>query len=153
MREGFLIKEIDYNSDEYHQAVALRQEILRTPLGLQLTAEDIQWEANHHHIAAFDKDMIVGCLILTPLNSSDFMLRQFAVSQSRQKSGIGRQLIKWAEEFSTAKNAILMTMSAREGASGFYEKMGYTKVGDRYMADIQAIGWHYKMEKTLQRKD
>jgi hypothetical protein len=46
-------KLVDYGSDEYKKAVALREKILRKPLGLFFTKEELEMEKEHVHIAGF----------------------------------------------------------------------------------------------------
>jgi hypothetical protein len=47
------IKVIEHNSEEYGKAVALRDKILRRPLGLSFKAEDLAKEDSNFHIAGF----------------------------------------------------------------------------------------------------
>ena len=61
------LKQIYHGSKEYQQMVQLRMEILRKPLGLSFTKEELAKEANDILIAAFDEDEILGCCILTQL--------------------------------------------------------------------------------------
>jgi hypothetical protein len=55
------LKQIDHGSAEYIQMVALRNEILRKPLGLDFSEEELANEKHDTLIAAFDEDEMVGC--------------------------------------------------------------------------------------------
>jgi hypothetical protein len=59
------LKQIDHGSKEYTQMVNLRDEVLRKPLGLHFTKEDLEKEKEDILIAAFDEDVILGCCLLT----------------------------------------------------------------------------------------
>ena len=56
------LKQIDYGTEEYKQMVNLRNEILRKPLGLSFTAEQLDKEKEDILIGAFDDDEMLGLL-------------------------------------------------------------------------------------------
>ena len=65
------ILEIAHRSRAYEQAVRLREAVLRRPLGLVFTAQELDDEAGSHHIVALEDDddddgACVGCLVLCP---------------------------------------------------------------------------------------
>ena len=117
-------RQIFYNSDEYQQMIALRFDVLRKPLNLTFTEEELQKDEHDFLLAAFNGSEIIGCCILKELGNKIFKLRQMAVHERYQQSGTGRQLINFAEEFSKQKNIFSMEMNARKNAVGFYEKLG-----------------------------
>lgn len=55
---------IDYASQEYRQMLDLRNHILRAPLGLSLTEEDIEQDKNNILIGAFEDEKMLGCCML-----------------------------------------------------------------------------------------
>ena len=57
---------IDYNSDQYHDMVELRNQLLRKPLGLFLPDEDLEKEKDNIFIGYFDDDKLEGCCMLVP---------------------------------------------------------------------------------------
>ena len=84
------IEIVDFNSKEYLDALALRQRILRKPLGLEFSTADLLCEKDDiHFVAKIERD-IVGCLLLRPLSSSLVKMRQVAIDVSHQRQGIGR---------------------------------------------------------------
>jgi len=58
------LKIIDHGSKEYLQMVNLRNEILRKPLGLTFTKEELEIEKNEILIAAFEEEKMLGCCML-----------------------------------------------------------------------------------------
>src|SRR5689334_20382081 len=92
------LREIQHGSLDYDQEVRLRSEILREPLGLKFTADELARENADIHLGAFDGDRLVGCLILVAVNSSQMKMRQVAIDETVQGRGIGRQLVLASEE-------------------------------------------------------
>ena len=92
-----LIREIEHDSPEYWHAVTLRDAILRKPLGLQYTPQQLQAENDSRHIVCYLGDRLVGYLSLRPKAEGDVQMRQFAVAADWQGKGIGRALVERAE--------------------------------------------------------
>ena len=49
------LKQIDHGTGEYKKMIALRQQILRQPLGLSFSFEELEREKDDLLIAAFDR--------------------------------------------------------------------------------------------------
>lgn len=140
------LKIIDHNSDDYQKMVDLRYQILRKPLGLHFTPEDLEKEKNDILIGCFDDDKLEGCCILTETEPGTVRLRQMAVSAGLQGKGIGRVIMMFAENVARDAGYKKLNMHARDTAIGFYEKLGYTVVGDMFE---EVTIPHYVMEKEL----
>lgn len=140
------LKQIDYGTKEYRLMVALRDEILRRPLGLSFSADDLEKEKNDLLIAAFDEDEILGCCILTEVEPAILQLRQMAVKNNQQGKGIGQVVLTFAETLARAKGYRKIVMHARDTAQGFYGRNGYIIVGDQF---IEVSVPHHTMEKQL----
>lgn len=140
------LKIIDHGSYEYQQMVNLRLEILRKPLGLSFTPEELDTEKEDILIAAFEEEKILGCCMLIESDPQTVRLRQMAVLNNLQGKGIGRALMQFAENLARDRGYTRMTMHARASATGFYEKLGYEISGDQF--DEVTIP-HYIMQKLL----
>jgi len=140
------LKIIDHGSEEYKQMIRLRDEILRRPLGLQFTPEELEKEKHNLHIAAYEDDQMLGCCMLVEEEPGTVRLRQMAVINDLQGKGIGRALMQFAENLARDRGFKKITMHARKNAVGFYEKMGYRKRGEEF-EEITIP--HYVMEKDL----
>lgn len=138
---------IEFGTPAFDEAVRLRYEILRRPLGLEYTSEQIAAEWSEHHLVCFSPDFeVMAYLNLSPLDEKVVKMRQVAVSARLQRRGVGAGLVKFSEEFARERGFEKMTMHARETAVPFYKKLGYAVVGGQF----EEVGIpHFKMEKKL----
>ena len=136
---------IDYASQEYRQMLDLCNHILRAPLGLSLTEEDIEQDKNNILIGAFEDEKMLGCCML--VREGDLLLlRQMAVLNDLQGKGIGRALLHFAEAITRDIGYRELNMYARKSVSGFYIRMGYTQIGEEF---IKVTIPHVMMKKRL----
>lgn len=140
------LKIIDYGTFEHQQMVNLRNDLLRRPLGLSLLKDEIEKENDNLLIGAFDDDQILGCCMLVPQDIQTIRLRQMAVVDDLQGKGIGRALMRFAENLARDQGFKNISMHARKNAVGFYEKMGYKSKGNEF---IEVTIPHVIMEKKL----
>jgi GNAT superfamily N-acetyltransferase len=140
------LKIIDYGSPEYQQMVKLRDAVLRKPLGLTFTQDDLESEKDNILIAAFEEERMLGCCMLVEERPDIVRLRQMAVLNALQGKGVGRALINFAENIARDRGYKIVKMHARNNSIGFYEKVGYKKKGDEF---IEVTIPHYVMEKML----
>lgn len=140
------LKIIDYGTAEYDQMVRLRDEILRKPLGLTFSKEELEKEKNNLLIVAYEDERMLGCCMLIEEGIQTVRLRQMAVMNDLQGKGIGKALMQFAENIARDRGYKKITMHARKDASGFYEKMGYRRQGDEFK---EITIPHYVMEKEL----
>ena len=140
------LKIIDHDSKEYQQMIKLRDEILRKPLGLGFTPQELHNEKDNMLIGAFEDDDMLGCCMLVEENKETVKLRQMAVLNDLQGKGIGRALMNFAENIARDRGYKTMRMNARKNSIGFYEKMGYKVTSDEF---TEVTIPHYVMEKQL----
>ncbi len=126
--------------------VKLRMDILRQPLGLSFTDEELAREKEDILIGAFDDDDLLACCLLTRADNNSVRLRQMAVQNNLQGKGIGASMMNFAETEARDKGFKKMVMHARKTALGFYEKLGYSVVGDEF---TEVTIPHFVMEKSL----
>lgn len=141
------ILNIEFATPEYDETVQLRDKILRRPLGLTFSEEQLAEEYADFHLAAYTHDWLLrGCLVLTPKGDKTLKMRQVAVDEACQKTGVGRQLVDASEALGRANNFDVMELNARETAVPFYLKLNYAIVGERF----EEVGIaHFKMIKKL----
>jgi predicted GNAT family N-acyltransferase len=120
--------------------------MLRKPLGLTFSEDELQGEINNIHIGCFDDDKLEGCCMLVPKEDGSVQLRQMAVVSGLQGKGIGRVLMQFAENIARDRGFKKMIMHARKTATGFYEKLGYKRTGNEF---LEVTIPHYVMEKSL----
>src|SRR5215207_10040703 len=140
------LKIIDHGTKEYEQMVKLRDDILRKPLGLTFTPDELEKEKNNLLMAAYEDDQMLGCCMLVEEEPETVRLRQMAVLNDLQGKGIGKALMQFAENLARDRGFRKITMHARKNSLGFYEKMGYIRIGDEFQ---EITIPHYLMEKRL----
>jgi GNAT superfamily N-acetyltransferase len=143
------IAEIAHGSPVYAQAVRLREAVLRRPLGLGFTEQELDDEAGSHHVVALwgDEDgACVGCLVLLPIDAHVMRMRQVAVRPDQQRRGIGRALIGFAEQSARARGYREIVAHVREPAMPFYAALGYERTGPRF---IEVTLPHFRMRKII----
>lgn len=124
--------EVAYGSPGYNECKQLRHEVLRVPLGLALSDQDIAGEESQIHLAAYEGETLAGLLILKPLAPQQVKFRQMAVAPHFQGKGLGRSLMEYGEAFARKRGWFRIELHARVYAKPFYEKLGYLAQGDEF---------------------
>ncbi len=140
------LKTFSYDTPEYHQALQLRNKILRNPLGLQFTEAELKKDEQDIHFGLFEDGKIIACLTLTENKNGMMKMRQVAVEDTAQGKGIGSVLAIAAEKIAKENGYHTMFCHARKAASDFYLKLGYNIIGDEF-TEVNIP--HYLMEKKL----
>ncbi len=133
MNQSILFRQYDWGSDEYGQALILRNRLLRRPLGLCLYDEELGLEKAFLHFGAFQNGQLIATLLLVPESNGLYRMKQVATAEAFQKKGIGLELVRFCEEALRGKGASGIVLHARKTAQGFYEKAGYTPVGEAFL--------------------
>ena len=137
---------IDHGSEDYKKMVDLGMDILRKPLGLNFSGEDLEKEKEDILIGAFEEDEIMACCILTKIADGTCKLRQMAVRPKLQGTGLGAAMMNYAEQLAKDAGYKKMVMNARKTAKGFYEKLGYEIEGDEF---VEVTLPHFYMQKNI----
>ncbi|MBK9586377.1 MAG: GNAT family N-acetyltransferase [Alphaproteobacteria bacterium] len=136
---------IAHDGPMYREAVRLREAVLRVPLGLSFSAEELAAEADHLHIVGLEGETVCATAVLVPEGKS-MKMQRVAVAPELQGRGIGRALMIYCERVAREHEAKTIYVHARESAVPFYEKNWY--VGDGELFDEDGIP-HLKMWKLL----
>jgi ribosomal protein S18 acetylase RimI-like enzyme len=136
---------VAHGSPDYAALVELRRCVLRRPLRLDFTAEQLDAEAPQFHLGAWDADILLGCLILV-VEADAARMRQVAVAPSFQRQGIGRRLVAESEAEASRRGAARIMLHARQAAVSFYERLGYAVDGEPF-AEVGLP--HRSMSKAL----
>lgn len=126
------LQEIKHGSVEYALTIALRDRVLRHPLGLYFTPEQLEEEKNEFHLSAWQGNELLGCLVLKPIDAYIVKMRQVAVSPQAQGQGIGKMLVAWSETFAREHLFTNMQLHARDSAVDFYLQLGYEVFGEPF---------------------
>jgi len=141
-------KIIKYKSEEYDEMVSLRYEVLRKPLGLTFSEQDLEKDKNDLLLISRypNNGEMTGCCILTPLNEQTAQLRQMAIAAFCQGKGLGGELLSYAESVAREYRFEYIYLHARKVAVDFYKKQGYSIEGDQF----EEVGIpHFEMIKKL----
>lgn len=135
-----------HNSEKYWQTVTLRDKVLRKPLALVFSEEELMQEKDSFHFLCQVNDEVAACLILKPLNDK-VKMRQVAVASEWQGKKIGKQLVEFAENYAREKGFTEIELHARASAIAFYLKLsGYQVIGEMF----EEVGLpHWAMRKKL----
>ena len=133
---------------EFEQYYQLRWQVLRKPWGQALGSERDGLEQESFHRMIIDENnkvLAVGRLEKTSQFSGQ--IRFMAVSLKAQGQGLGQIIIK-ALELQAQKLGITdLTLSARESAMAFYQKLGYQSHGFSHLLFDEIK--HFSMSKAL----
>lgn len=132
-----------YDSPLYRQSLALREEVLRLPLGMRNRPEDTQHDHEQQHFVAVEDGAVIATVTLDTAHAK---LRQMAVAPALHGKGIGAALVRYAHGEASGSGCRTLALNARHSAIPFYEKLGYRCVGEPF----EEIGIpHHRMERQL----
>lgn len=140
------LKLIGHGSPEYNEMVELRMELLRRPLGLSFTEDQLADETDDLLVCAFENGQLIGCCVLTQYKTDIMQLRQMAVRHDIQSRGVGRKIVAFAERLTKQNGYRVLMMHARNTALDFYKKCGYKLKGNEF---IEVGIPHHYMEKRV----
>ena len=145
---------VEYASALYDAVVRLRQEVLRSPLGMTFTRDDLSRDKDGITFAMVDTTNpmnVLACIQLFVPDAStasppSIKIRQMAVSPNQQGQGLGQRMMWFAENWAVQNNHNRITLNARVTAAEFYKKLGYTITSHEFFE----VGIpHVVMEKKL----
>lgn len=84
------------------------------------------------HFTLYEDDKILACLRANE-NGNLLHMGRFAVVKDLRKKGYGKILMEKLCEYAKENGFDGVELSAVETAVGFYEKMGFSKIGDFYL--------------------
>ncbi len=132
MAVNLQLKSTPHGSVEYALTIALRDRVLRYPLGLYFTPEQLEAESEEFHLTAWDDNQLLACLVLKPVDAFTVKMRQVAVQENLQGQGIGKKLVAFAETFAREHLFKTMVLHARDTAIPFYLAQGYELYGEPF---------------------
>ncbi len=125
---------IESSDPRYPEWLAMRQRILRDPIGVVFSEEDRRAEEEQLHLLAIVEDEMVGGLIVQypDPNPKIWKVRQVAVLEHLQGQGLGRALMEKVIEEANAAGVEQLMLHSREGVVEFYERLGFRVVGEPF---------------------
>jgi len=127
-----VLKWIGLGGPEYAAVLELRREVLRWPLGLDFSPQDLAAEKNDLFLTLWDGNLLAGCLLLRDKGRGVAQMRQVAVTQARRGRGLGRTMVEEAEAECRRRGLRRVILHARENALEFYRRLGYRAEGEPF---------------------
>ena len=143
MLEGIMInaKIVDY-AKYFNQIRKIRIEVFSKEQGVPQELEFDGLDSGAIHSIALDENTEIG----TGRMLSDGHIGRIAVKKQYRGNGIGKMIMKSLIDEAIKMQFAEVWLSSQYHAKGFYEKLGFTEIGDIYKeADID----HVKMMKKL----
>lgn len=137
---------VPHGSTLYDEVVRLRYRVLRKPLGMVYTPEQLAAEAPYMHLALLRGGEVVACLYCYPQDGNALRVKQVAVKPELQGQGLGRTIMEAAERLAASIGASQVVLNARQAAFDFYSRIGYEPFGEPF----EEVGIsHWSMAKRV----
>lgn len=124
-------KIISYGGDEYQKSVVLREKVLRRPLGLSFTPEELEGEREEIHVVGFLGEELCAAAVMTP-HGERMKLQRVAVKSSFQGRGVGADLVAFCEGYAASHGYLAIYGGAIKTAIPFYLKQGFVSEGEPF---------------------
>ena len=131
----------------------IRQQMLRSGQSIDKCTFTGDEEDQTFHLGAFKEGKLISVASFYFEKHPDleeqyqFRLRGMATLPEHQHQGLSSELLKTAFPIIKQNFCPLVWCNARKGAVGFYQKVGFEKVGEEF--DIPGIGPHALMFKSI----
>ena len=140
------IRIVKHYSKDYWKCVRLRDKILREPINLMFSEEELFLEQDQIHVGSFEEEKAVGCFSLVKQSEEEIKMRQVCVDNEYQQQGIGRKMMIFCEELAKKNGYKEVSCHARESAVPYYQNLGYHTEG-KLFREVSLP--HLKMKKSL----
>jgi predicted N-acetyltransferase YhbS len=124
---------IDPDDALYPAELELRYRVLREPLGQSRADVLFPFERESLHLVALDDAGVVGCVLFHRQQATSGRLFQMAVTPAQQRRGLGQRLVRALEAELRQRGVREVHLHARADVVSFYERLGYTLVGEPFM--------------------
>lgn len=131
----------------------LRHKILRKNEPIEKCVYPFDTADSTVHFGLFENNILLGIISVFETkkevfnDKKQFQIRGMAVLENHQKNGYGATLVKHTMTYLQKEQEFLIWFNARIIALGFYEKLGFEKIGTEF--EIVPIGMHYIMYKRF----
>ena len=122
----------EFGTPTYDQAIRLRDDVLRRPLGRSILDDYIEAEVVQTHFGYLDAGRLLGTATLVETADGAWKMRQVAVDPSEHGRGIGRALVRSCEAYAKTRDATRLYCHARLTAREFYVRCGWVAEGDEF---------------------
>lgn len=135
----------------FEVVLPLRAAVLRPGLPVDLARYEQDLAESTVHLAAVDDDgRVVGCATWSPepyQGRPGWRLRGMATAEDVRGQGVGALLVGTGLDLGRHRGAQVAWCNARTPALGFYQRYGFTAVGEEF--DVRYAGPHYRVWRPL----
>ena len=142
---SIIFKAITHGRSEYIPAIQLSEGILRTPLGLTFSREELEKEKEYIQIAGLRSDEVIAAAALVSEGES-LKMRRVVVRNDLQKQGVVSAMLYFCEEYALKNKFKEIYCHARDVAIPFYIKNHYIPEENYFDEDTLV---HLKLRKIL----
>jgi thioesterase domain-containing protein len=136
------------NEEEFEKYFQLRWLLLRKPWGQALGSEQDEYEKQAiHRLVVNESNDIIAVGRLHKTSQYQAQIRYMAVSPNMHGSGLGQQLLFSLEQEAIKQGVKRITLNAREGAMGFYQRLAYQQ--GEFSHFLYGEIKHFSMSKNL----
>lgn len=137
---------VKYNTNLYWKAVRLREIVLRLPIGMRFSADQLRAESSELVFCIVDKYQNIIATNQFLITGNEAKMRQVATAIPYQGRGIGSSLYLQSESKLKDLDIHIVYCHARKPAILFYQKLGFEVCSEEFME----VGIpHQKMKKKL----
>lgn len=141
------ILNIAYGTKEYFNTLPLRNKVFRKPWGLDIKNDNLEEDKNLEMYGLYlDGKQLIGTVFLAHKDKNTAQIKTVALLEEFRGMGLGKHLMKFAEELAIEKGYVKVFLMARVSAEAFYNKLGYKTISDPF--DYKTVP-HIHMEKDL----
>lgn len=140
-----VVRDIQWGTKEYEDELALRNEILRVPLGSTCTSRISPRRTPTGMWEPLTEAACGDAAVHRP-GEGVTQMRQVAVDESCRRQGVGRKMVAYGEELMKGKGFSTIVLDARKVALDFYLALGYQVTSEELI--LSGIP-HFKMKKEL----
>lgn len=98
---------------------------------LEIDAIKLPEDDEGTHLGLFFKNKLITVVSLFEVDQQ-IQFRKLATDSKYQNQGFGKKMILYVMDFAKQKGALKIWCNARSSATGFYEKLGFIKIGDSF---------------------
>jgi len=126
-----MIVPYEFGTPDYLHGIALRDLVLRKPLGRSIHNDPLETEYDQVHLGFYAEEVgLVGTCTLKMHSDNSLQMRQVAVHPDYHGRGIGAKLVSYCERYAQAQQALKLYCHAREVAKVFYDRCGWKVKGE-----------------------
>lgn len=150
INKGLYLKVLRISANDTYP---IRQKMLRQGFPIEASIFSGDEDEQTFHLGAFVDGKLVSVASFffetNPLIHEEFQyrLRGMATVEEHQRQGLSSELITMAFSIVKQNFCNILWCNAREKATGFYQTVGFEKIGDEF--EIPEIGPHFLMFKKL----